>query len=817
MPFKYDDRHFEVKITGFLHPFLLTIFLIVPGEIKTQEPIAQQMDFNVSLLSNRQIEFPANVSDQYQRYSDIWGYTAENGTEYAVLGTGTGTAIYELSDPESPTLSVFIPGTLSRWRDYKSFGHYVFGVADEGTDGLLIVDMSQAPDNITWSYWRPTLTVGTDPEKTLDKCHNLYIDSTFIFLAGCNLWGGGVLIFDLSIDPEMPSFITGGDRRYTHDVFALHDRMYTSDLSQGFAIVDISDITQPITLVTRETSSDFTHNAWTSDDGSLLFTTDERTHATIDAYDIRDPDEIILLDRYRPTATLRNPVIPHNVHYHQGYLVISYYIDGLKIVDAHDPGNLVEVGSYDTYRFRDDGFHGAWGAFPFLSSGLILVSDIETGLYVFRPEYQRAAYLQGQVSDRITGAPLSGVRIEIDSERPGLTFSAQDGSFKTGWAGDGTVIVRYEKQGYAPGIAEVELTASQYANLDLQLEPLSRYTVTGKVLDATNGQPLENAQIIIFNDHYEEQAVTNSEGVFTLATFEGQQTIAAGKWGYLHDFQISDIQGDRSEVTLTLTRGYRDDFVFDYGWQASRSANTPASQAWEKGNPRYAIYNEELTSPNGDLKDDLGKECFATGLAGSLASNLSDTSILISPFFDLTIFQDPYINYVTWFYNAGVFPADDQLQIFLGDGNEEVLIEQITHSMSGWRERSVIRVLDFMTPSNQMYLKIIAADTGEIHIYEAAIDAFSITEGQTTSSFENDVISKITIYPNPVQDWLTVELNDVVVDELKIANIMGQPLLSQGLTNRSRIHISDTPPGTYLISFFYQGKLLGSKKIIKIP
>ena len=74
--------------------------------LQAQEPIAQQRDFNVEFLSNRQIQFPEEVNDQYQRYSDIWGYTSENGTEYAILGTGIGTAIYELSDPANPNFSI---------------------------------------------------------------------------------------------------------------------------------------------------------------------------------------------------------------------------------------------------------------------------------------------------------------------------------------------------------------------------------------------------------------------------------------------------------------------------------------------------------------------------------------------------------------------------------------------------------------------------------------------------------------------------------------------------------------------------------------
>ena len=55
-----------------------------------------------------------------------------------------------------------------------------------------------------------------------------------------------------------------------------------------------------------------------------------------------------------------------------------------------------------------------------------------------------------------------------------------------------------------------------------------------------------------------------------------------------------------------------------------------------------------------------------------------------------------------------------------------------------------------------MYLKIVAADTGNVHIYEAALDAFSITEGQTTSAFEPGSASSIIVFPNPANAILNI-------------------------------------------------------------
>jgi len=620
---------------------------------------------------------------------------------------------------------------------------------------------------------------------------------------------------DLANNPEEPEFISAGDRKYAHDVYAQDNRMYTSDLSLGFAIVDISDITHPQTLVSQETSFDFTHNAWASGESTYLFTTDERPGAMVDAYDISNADEIVLLDMYRPTATLRNGVIPHNVHYYQGYLVISYYIDGVKIVDAHEPQNLVEVASYDTYRFRDDGFHGAWGAYPFLPSGLLLVSDIESGLYVLQPEYVRASYLSGQVTDSTNAAPLQGVQIKINSIKPGETVTGGSGEFSMGSADTGMVSITFKKSGYQPKELDVNLVREQTTPLNVQLVPLKRYTISGQVLDAASGAPIADAQIVVYSDTYEERKESNSEGKFEIDSYEGNVIIAAGKWGHVHQFIELKLNKDQTAINLILDRGYRDDFVFDYGWSVTNSLNTHESQGWKRGTPKYAIYNEELTNPNGDLENDLGNECFVTGLAGNLGANLADSSILVSPNFDISDYSDPFINYFTWFYDFGVLPSDDSLKIYLGNGETEVLIENISNSLSGWRSQSQIRVLDFLNLSSDMYIKLVASDLGNIHIYEAALDAFSISEGEVTATKEEEIKFGFTTYPNPAKSILNFKMPGQKIDEIRIYDINGKIIFRDATPNNHPIKIGHLRPGTYLLALSNKGKLVGLQKFIK--
>ena len=57
------------------------------------------------------------------------------------------------------------------------------------------------------------------------------------------------------------------------------------------------------------------------------------------------------------------------------------------IFDVTNPRALTEIGSFDTYlspSANSAGTDGAWGVYPFLTSGTLLVSDIENGMFLLR-------------------------------------------------------------------------------------------------------------------------------------------------------------------------------------------------------------------------------------------------------------------------------------------------------------------------------------------------------------------------------------------------------------------------------------------------
>ena len=405
---------------------------------------------------------------------------APDGTEYAVIGTADDTRIFDLTTPSNPVEVAAIAGNPgSIHRDIKSNGEYIYVTCDQGADGLLIIDMTQAPETITHKFWRPQI-LGT----TLSTCHNLFIDENGVcYLAGCSpQFPGGIIILDITTDPLNPAFLGHINERSAHDVMVRDNIVYASEIQDGLlTLYDVSDPANYVELGNVQTSRSFTHNTWVSDDSKYAFTTDERANAFVDAYDITDPQNIELLSRFQPAETANNEVIPHNTHYIDGFLVTSWNTDGVVITDVSNPDNMIKVGSYDTFLGDHGGFAGCWGVYPWLPSGLIIASDRQTGLYVLQPNYVRASFLEGTITDLDTGGPLSNVAIEIQSEQLNAKKSDLLGEYKTGIAEPGEYEVIFFHPEYLGDTITVTLTSGESTRLDVQLQKRETVAFSGRV------------------------------------------------------------------------------------------------------------------------------------------------------------------------------------------------------------------------------------------------------------------------------------------------------------------------------------------------
>ena len=310
-----------------------------------------------------------------QDLNDIWGYVDHDGNEHALVGCANGFSYVDISNPSNPQEVFFISGSNSVWRDLKTWGNYAY-VTTEAADGLLIVDLDDLSGQ-TYTYWTDQFM----------RAHNIYIDENgYAYIFGSQDGPtNGAIILDLNNDPMNPSVAGLFDAYYLHDGMVRGDTLWGAAVYEGvLTAVDVSDKANPVILGSSPTSCNFTHNAWVSDDGNYVFTTDEQSDCNVGAYDVSNISDIQEIDLIQSWNNENGfPVIPHNTHVLGDYLVTSYYTSGVTVIDASDPFNMEEIAYYDTSPDYEGGeFEGCWGAYPFLPSGLILASDQQTGLHI---------------------------------------------------------------------------------------------------------------------------------------------------------------------------------------------------------------------------------------------------------------------------------------------------------------------------------------------------------------------------------------------------------------------------------------------------
>jgi len=424
------------------------------------------------------MELQANVTYE-DGLSDIWGYTDSLGLEYALVCLRGGIAIENITNPSTPERVAIIEGPRSTWRDGKTYGQFAYFI-NETSGGLQVVNLKNlpnTPDSTDSYFWTPII-----PELgQLSTCHNIYIDEAtgYGFLAGCNINNGGVVVLDLFTNPGNPIYVSSAAPVYAHDVYTRDNFIYSSDIFIGsFSIQDMTNKDSIFTVSSQTTPFLFTHNAWLSDDSNVIFTTDERGNAPIGAYDISDMENIKFLDEFRPLNSIGEGLIPHNVHIKNNFIVTSFYTEGVIIIDGNKPDNLIEVGNYDTFSGSNGSFNGVWGAFPFFESGTVIASDIGSGLYVFKPTYTRACYLEGSVVDSLSGLAIEGVQIDILSNDPNGDLSNITGDYKTGQVSPGIFDVSYTKAGYQTKTVSVILKNGELTNTDVLLAPIDSTITT---------------------------------------------------------------------------------------------------------------------------------------------------------------------------------------------------------------------------------------------------------------------------------------------------------------------------------------------------
>ncbi len=338
--------------------------------------------------------------------NDIWGWTdPSTGKEYALIGMTFGTAFVDVTNASAPVLIGELPthGAFgSSWRDIKTDGNHAFIVSEASRHGMQVFDLTELR-----SYQGSPITFGeTAHYRDIGSAHNIVIneDSDYAYIVGatgrkgCD---GGLHMVDIS-NPTNPRnagcFSADG---YTHDAQCVNyegpDGTYNgreiclASNEDTLTIVDVTNKVNP-TLISRTgyDGAQYTHQGWLTEDQTYFLLDDELDesrlgHGTLTrVVDVTDLDNPVFFADYEaPTAA-----IDHNQYVKGNHSYQSNYRAGLRILDISGiaTGSLNEVAFFDVWPSDDAaGFNGAWSNYPYFESGNVIVSGIEQGLFIVRP------------------------------------------------------------------------------------------------------------------------------------------------------------------------------------------------------------------------------------------------------------------------------------------------------------------------------------------------------------------------------------------------------------------------------------------------
>ena len=762
---------------------------------------AQNQNYNLQLRST--LSFPN------QTLANICGYW-QNGREYALLGASKGLIIVDITNPDQPVTIVQIPGPNNLWKEIKVYQHYAY-VTSEGGQGVQIVDLQALP-SATLNYHSYTGS-GIYAGK-LNRIHSLHIDikKGFLYTYGSSdllpqSAASGAVVHDLKADPYNPTYVgehqLGG---YVHDGYVDNDTLYACHINSGqMEIVDMTDKDNPKQLGLVETPSKFTHNSWLLGDRKHVLTTDERLPSFVTCYDVSDPTDIRELDRISTTVDGANSV-GHNTHVLNDYAITSWYTDGVTIIDAHRPDNLVQVARYDTYATPvnlQDPFDGCWGAFPYFPSGTIVTSDIPVQsasavglLTVLTPTYKRACYLEGKVLNGCNGQPLIGATIQINSTDPNnSTLSKITGEFKMGQVTPGTFTATISKAGFKTQVIPINLKTAEVTEINATLEAENLFNAAIVLTDALTKQPIANRTISLAGtDHVAQNLQSNAAGEVTLTCFVGD-TYQVGTWGYLPGKVTLNANG---QLNATLTPGYYDAFGLDLGWKATATAS---SGFWTRAEPVGTSTTQggvqTQCNPNFDVTTDDNDQCYDTGNAGggSGADDVDNGDVtLTSPPILLGAYKDAVLTFAYWFYNGGGSGnPNDQFQVkAVSNGVTAVVLTQAV-SASEWRLSGDIHLKDFFPNglSDDLKIQFITGDQAPGHVVEAAVDEFKLVPVQVSATrpdlYET---SSLQASPNPSEGSFVLRYEWAAKSSglcLEVRNVLGQLVQSQPLSAQNGV------------------------------
>lgn len=321
------------------------------------------------------------------KYQSCWGWVdTATGDEYGIIGSTAGTYIVNVTNPTNPVLSDYIPHrqTDCIWHEYKTFQNYLYIISDDaGSNSFQIADLSYLPDSVHVIH---------DSTNIFERAHTLFVDGNKLYVASVKTLTNttSMSVYSLA-NPSHPALLRELNQDYpfisaVHDMFVSNDSVYASCGYDGLQIFKYDSVSNSFNLLgsLQDASNIYNHSSCLSPDFTTLYVCEEvpdgRPIKVVDVSNISSP---ALIDTFH--TNINNT--PHNPFLLDSLLIIAAYQDGVYIYNVSNASTPVLMGYFDTYPANPPGtypwppYAGAWAAYPYLPSGTLLVSDMQSGLF----------------------------------------------------------------------------------------------------------------------------------------------------------------------------------------------------------------------------------------------------------------------------------------------------------------------------------------------------------------------------------------------------------------------------------------------------
>jgi len=413
---------------------------------------------NIDLLAHMPL---SQMSSRPSAGNDIWGHVDLNtGNEFAIMGIKNGVIVVNVTNPSTPVEVGTISGVSSSWRDVKVYQHfdenlnlwqaYAYATTEGNNGGVAIIDLNNLPHSISL----------VEKNNVVSTAHNVYItnvdhslnitlpnQTATLQLIGANSNGGAFRNFSLA-NPKTLSISAGFNfgSGYTHDgaSMVIDDQRSANDcgLISGSCtlFIDFNEKEMKLWNITDPNNTDllgsaeyndvdksnqYVHSGWGTENKQFILLHDEfdeqrgGLNTTVRIFSIEDLNSPTQVGQWTgPTRA-----IDHNGFVRGNRYYMSNYERGLTVLDITDPTTPTEVGFFDTYTPSNSAsFNGAWGVYPFLPSGNILVSDINSGLYILKDNAKASTKGMFSFTSKSTQT-AQGTTVNLSVERNGSDFT----------------------------------------------------------------------------------------------------------------------------------------------------------------------------------------------------------------------------------------------------------------------------------------------------------------------------------------------------------------------------------------------------------